>query len=52
MPREKKYRYFTEVIAQRSPYIVKHKSKASQREYEQKLAKQHPYFRKVRSDKL
>jgi len=48
----KKYKYFTEVIGQKGPYIVKHTSKASMKSYEKKLKQQYPYFRKVKSGKI
>jgi len=50
--RKKNYRYYTEVIGQSGPYIVKHTSKAAMEKYHKKLKEQYPYFRKVRSGKI
>jgi len=49
---KRKYKYYTEVIGQKGPYIVKHTSKASMKSYEKKLKQQYPYFRKVKSGKI
>jgi len=52
MAKQKNYKYYTEVIGQHGPYIVKHTSKANQKSYEKKLKQQYPYFRKVKSGKI
>jgi hypothetical protein len=47
-----KYKYYTEVIGQFGPYIVKHCSKVDQSQYEKKLKEHYPYFRKLKSGKI
>ncbi len=51
MPK-KEYKYFTEVLGQKSSYMVKHLSKKDQRIYERILKSQVPYFNKIKSGKL
>lgn len=46
------YKYFTEVIGQHGPYIVKHTSKTGMQSYHKSLKRQYPYFRLVKSGKI
>ena len=52
MPKKSEYKYFTEVQGGFGPYIVKHKTKKEQKEYEKKLKEQYPHFRKIRSGSI